>query len=164
MEAINSKLLGSDVPDDEKKIYRLFGIPDYKWKLIERVYKPKKTKQTNVVSRRQAGGGDDSPKDVVDGPVVPIQKVQRGSGAQVITDVSEIGMNIAEQLFRLEKSQGERHPTPQDSFGWQVGELTQGFKVMVSSPEKDAYWVIPEELIMNVTTWVQQTYLTQPGF
>jgi len=166
MEAVNNQILNSDLPDDERKIYRVLRVPDYKWKLLERVYRPKKTKQPAAASRRQGALNDDlSPKDSPgDGPVVPIQKIQRGTSAPSISDVSEIGMNIAEQLFRLEKGQGERHPTPQDSFGWKAGTVTDGFRVMVSSPDNDAYWIIPEELIMNVTTWVQQTYLTQPGF
>jgi len=94
--------------------------------------------------------------------MVPIQKIQRGSGPPLLADVSEIAMNIAEQLFRLEKGQEERHPVPQETFGWTAQPTTEGFKVMMSSPEKDAYWLVPEELIMNVATWVQQTYLTQP--
>jgi len=167
MEAVPNIPPSGDVVDDERKIYRALCIPDYNWKLLERLHKPRGSRQaiSSSSSRRQHVGADDtSPKNPGDNPVVPIQKIQRGSGTPVVADVSEIGMNIAEQLFRLEKGQGERFPMPQDNFGWTAGSVTDGYRVMVSSPESDAYWLIPEELIMNVTTWVQQTYLTQPGF
>lgn len=90
--------------------------------------------------------------------------MRQGHGNPVIADVTEIGMNIAEQLHRLEKGQAERYPLPVDSFGWKKGDMVDGSRIAISSPDQDAYWMVPEELIMNVATWVQQTYLTQPGF
>lgn len=46
-----------------------------------------------------------------------------------------------------------------------VGEVhREECGVPVVSPDGEAVMLIPEELVMNVASWVQQTYLTAPAF
>ena len=94
-------------------------------------------------------------------------------------------MNIAEQLSRLEKSEdpleGEsnksHHVGIGNTFGWKRLDETSGpmagrqgvtgrdqSTIPVVNSEGEAYVLCPEELIMNVASWVQETYLTAPVF
>lgn len=56
------------------------------------------------------------------------------AGEAVWADVPEIGMNIAEQLYRLERRKDNRHFLPTDSFGWRFSEemeMEDQFRVAV---------------------------------
>lgn len=63
------------------------------------------------------------------------QLVRRSpAGEAVWADVPEIGMNIAEQLYRLERRQDNRHFLPTEMFGWQLNEdmeMEEKFRVAV---------------------------------
>lgn len=159
---------GSGIPEnDHTRIYRSLDVPNYKWRLIQRAFDISPKKQTGWFRGHHGPGSraprgqqhHASPDQFVD-LMSQRQRLQQKNNSQVIGDVAEIAMNIAEQLFRLESHQTQRHPLPNGTFGWTILNQSDGFRIAVASPEGDAYFLVPEELIMNVTSWVQQTYLT----
>lgn len=151
--------------DSHHQIYSALRVPDVGWRLLKR-RGDEMTRQGSERFRksRMESRGQDAEAE----KRLSLQLIQRGTtGDTVWADVAEIGMNIAEQLYRLERRHDNRHFLPTDSFGWVSGEgmdMQDNLKIAVSNKEGEAFWLIPEELIMNVTQWVQQTYLTSTAF
>lgn len=140
------------------KVYELLRVPDCGWTLTDR-----SPAESNSESRRASGvieserGGDVKVRQ---------QHLERIGGLRAAVDVPTVGMNIAEQLHRLERKQDASNPLPFSAFGWKVnlsGAL-QSHRVQVTSPAGELLYLVPEELIMNVTQWVQQTYFTSAAF
>lgn len=91
------------------------------------------SRRKGIANGRSAG--KISNRETVDGRRVISQLIQRGAtGEPVYADVPEIGMNIAEQLYRLERRQDNRHFLPTNSFGWRFStemEMEEEFRIAV---------------------------------
>lgn len=148
-----------------QKIYDKLEIPDYDWQLLARLWHPphylsrtpKKAEVSTSSTVKRKGAG------LARGYEGKLLSAMRSgeSGGVVVVDVGEIGLNISEQLNRLEKQ--ENNKLPDDLFGWKTEPNSkQQLQQCIISPDGFAFSVVPEELIMNATTWIQRTYLTQP--
>eukprot|EP00918_Siedleckia_nematoides_P010562 GHVU01023101.1.p1 GENE.GHVU01023101.1~~GHVU01023101.1.p1 ORF type:complete len:307 (+),score=53.48 GHVU01023101.1:190-1110(+) len=154
---------GGGGSDNLTQLYRYLEIPDLHWRLVDRRYRGKPPSRPELtefeVQLPMSTGGKVGANTWFQRMHSPERQ-----NAAVLVDVVEVGMNIAEQLYRLETHEASRHPFPDNDFGWTVTPMHDGLKVGVADPSKsEAYWMIPEEVIMNVATWVQKTYLTQTG-
>jgi len=138
------------VADEYDGVYSAIGIPNYKWQLLQRDWSLPKATQPK--------------KDAKTLPL--LQKMRNRQGHVVLADCGKIGMNIAEQLYRLERPEDRKSKTPNDGFGWSVTSMHQGRVecVVVASVEMEAFLMVPEEVLMSVASWVQDTYLTQSLF
>ncbi|EZG81120.1 hypothetical protein GNI_020120 [Gregarina niphandrodes] len=170
-------VMPEDIDRETHKVMKQFGCPRFGWKLKSRIEEtsplirnhPEVFLQPPNVEDRQA---------LSELAAVPdyLQLMSDQDGKLCLLDVAEIAMNIAEQLFRLEKSEAEGHKVPNDIFSWRILEdmsdaqhtnpleSRMSAAVPVATPEGEALMLIPEELIMNVASWVQATYLTAPVF
>lgn len=141
-----------------QKIYELLRVPDCGWSLTDRC--PDCTEN----SRRVSGVTESERGDIK----TRQQHLERIGGLRAAVDVPTVGMNIAEQLHRLERKQDASNPLPFSAFGWKVNlsgaYLQSSHRVQVTSPAGELLYLVPEELIMNVTQWVQQTYFTSAAF
>lgn len=166
----SSSLILSKLESSRRHIFVALGIPDFGWCLLSRNEFPTPLDNTARSSPQGALGkrshrGDRSGLSSSSNP--PLQLLQSGGGTEkekiLLADVPAIGMNIAEQLHRLERKRDNRHFLPTDAFGWThigPGHQQNGLDVMVASPTGEAISLVPEEMIMNTTQWVQQTYFT----
>lgn len=143
-----------------RAIYAALGIPDFSWELVQRVPTsppPVSDAETVIAGTKR--------RIVTSSSEVTLQLLKSGSGKRFLADVPTIGMNIAEQLHRLERKQDNRHFLPTETFGWTFEASGPAkFQVAARSPNGDSIVLVPEEMIMNVTQWVQQTYLTSAVF
>eukprot|EP01055_Gregarina_sp_Pseudo9_P005843 Gregarina_sp_Pseudo_9__5842@NODE_8_length_7001_cov_28_146941_g6_i0_p4_GENE_NODE_8_length_7001_cov_28_146941_g6_i0NODE_8_length_7001_cov_28_146941_g6_i0_p4_ORF_typecomplete_len310_score65_40_NODE_8_length_7001_cov_28_146941_g6_i028633792 len=181
---------GGDVDKDMRKVLKSFGCPHFGWQLLARRFPtaPLMKESPEVFLSGDAPPVTESREELGQNPgreilselaAVPpfLQEVSDGDKKKYLLDISEIAINIAEQLFRLEKSETAGHRIPNESFGWKLmknaamsaptlpGRQTRdSFAVPVANAEGEALMVIPEELVMHVASWVQQTYLTAPAF
>lgn len=168
----NTSLINSKSDLSKRKIYEILGIPDFEWILLSRrdslaahVKKSPAYHKNHPFFRKKAFFRDSS--DSMSSSVC-LQLLQNKTDCdtikKVIADVPAIGMNIAEQLYRLERKRNSRHFMPTNTFGWkflpQYKAEPSHFDVSVVTPNGDIVQFVPEELIMNITQWVQQTYLT----
>lgn len=141
--------LQSNIEDSsEKYVYKHLRVPDYGWKLEERCFLPKRAPNKKSTSAR----GLENER--------PCQLMRNVAGEVFMVDVPAVGMNIAEQLYKLEKKTATRHEYPDDLFGWTIAGAVRNDQIAISM-EDQAFWVVPEELIMDVTNWVQELYFTQ---
>eukprot|EP01057_Protomagalhaensia_wolfi_P001307 Protomagalhaensia_wolfi_Nauph_80__1306@NODE_177_length_3287_cov_73_133005_g128_i1_p2_GENE_NODE_177_length_3287_cov_73_133005_g128_i1NODE_177_length_3287_cov_73_133005_g128_i1_p2_ORF_typecomplete_len317_score51_67_NODE_177_length_3287_cov_73_133005_g128_i129952 len=182
---------GANIDKDMRKVLKTFGCPHFGWQLKCRKFPTAplmKQSPEIFLSGEGAPPGGESHDDLGQAPgrallnelasVPPfLQEVSGSDHKLYLLDISEIAINIAEQLFRLEKSETSGHRIPNESFGWKLikNPATTGptppqplareaYAIPVANPEGEALMVIPEELIMHVASWVQQTYLTAPAF
>eukprot|EP01056_Protomagalhaensia_sp_Gyna25_P003316 Protomagalhaensia_sp_Gyna_25__3315@NODE_2_length_10425_cov_76_179954_g1_i0_p6_GENE_NODE_2_length_10425_cov_76_179954_g1_i0NODE_2_length_10425_cov_76_179954_g1_i0_p6_ORF_typecomplete_len307_score52_03_NODE_2_length_10425_cov_76_179954_g1_i049095829 len=182
---------GGNIDKDMRKVLKAFGCPHFGWLLRCRKFPTAplmKQSPEIFLSGEGAAPGGESHDDLGQAPgrallnelasVPPfLQEVSGSDNKLYLLDISEIAINIAEQLFRLEKSETSGHRIPNESFGWKLikNPATTGptppqpmaresYAIPVANPEGEALMVIPEELIMHVASWVQQTYLTAPAF
>lgn len=172
------------------KLLKHFGCPKFGWKLKARVYCTKTLLKTspNIFLSTEAeednnqGGSSSAAKAVLaELAAVPeyLQLVEDKNHNEFLLDIGEIAMNIAEQLLRLEKSENraDDQPVGTKTFGWKRIEdnmmpsapsgpncSREQFKVPVVNIDGEAFVMCPEELVMNVASWVQETYLTAPAF
>ena len=140
------------------------GIPNYRWKLLRRF------QDLESILNSQTDLFQSEKEDHLN--VRGMQLMENGEGKKFLVDVAEVGMNIAEQLYKLECGNGtEGVKNPNDAFGWTIIEyecerpdISSENLVVVASPEKEAHFMLSEELIMDVALWIQATYLTSPLF
>lgn len=143
------------------QIYKTLRIPDFGWRLVKRnafqsdtgsadycTTNPSGNKskvihkqhsglrelQNAVTTMGGTGGVGVGLGSLTKGKVEP-QMLQRGltNGGMVLADVPSIGMNIAEQLYRLERRHDNRHFLPTDMLGWKIAgpEYIDGFRIVV---------------------------------
>lgn len=183
---------GGDVDRDMRKVLKSFGCPHFGWQLMARRFPtaPLIKEVPEIFLSGDAPPITESREDLMPGDgqgqnilnelaAIPpyLQEVSDGDKKKYILDISEIAINIAEQLFRLEKSENAGHRIPNEAFGWKMMKGSAGatptpagrqsrdaFAIPVANAEGEALMMIPEELIMHVASWVQQTYLTAPAF
>lgn len=164
------------------QILKAFGCPNYNWRLLGRAIPsgPLLKNTPEIFCTGAGAAAEHASGDVIKASVmselakVPdfLQQMQDSNGKLVVLDVAEVGMNVAEQLFRLEKSENTDNRVPNNSFGWQPLSsppekdlaARESLYQPICSPDGEALLLIPEELIMHVASWVQQTYLTAPAF
>lgn len=168
-ESQETSMQHSETPE-EPNFYQIIPIPDYGWKLIERSDFDRITKEDKSRSAGRSrivnalckifGGRDEAHKNMMY-PNLVLCKIQpphvTNNKALLRVDVGSIGMNVAEQLYRLEFRQLTREKLPKNTFGFQV--LSQD---LVISPCGREFKLIPEELILNTATLVHEMYITQP--
>eukprot|EP00923_Selenidium_pygospionis_P016792 GHVN01029527.1.p1 GENE.GHVN01029527.1~~GHVN01029527.1.p1 ORF type:complete len:294 (+),score=48.36 GHVN01029527.1:291-1172(+) len=177
-------------PDENLGIFRGIGVPNYHWTLVQRRSLPPSSHPNSVNKKQKHDGWSQQHHQMITDPLdlthphssqrelqlmeVPC-KVLVGRGLSgvseedeggvwsarehVLVDVAAIGMNIAQNLVQLE-GPNLNHQYPTNLFGWQILNHTDGLRIGVASPDGIAYMVVPEELIMSVKSWFQESYCT----
>lgn len=134
------------------QVYVSLGIPDFGWVLLSR----NETSSTPLDTARSSfqNGGAQPRRHCKDKLTASslghssnvLQLLQSGGGPErkrlLLADVPSIGMNIAEQLHRLERKRDNRHFLPTDAFGWTVigpSQQQNGLGVMVRRVPRVVY-------------------------
>ncbi|ORM42381.1 uncharacterized protein BXIN_1582 [Babesia sp. Xinjiang] len=155
----------------ETNVCPYIPIPDYGWKLLERSHFDRMfsdnsakcydkgalvAKLQRIFGKNNIGGLTATTvySNAVLCKVQPPRVKERK--AFVYADVGSVGMNIAEQLYRLESKQARREKLPKGTFGFKV----RGQNVAIS-PCGAQFQLVPEELILNAATLVHEMYITQ---
>eukprot|EP00922_Rhytidocystis_sp_ex-Travisia-forbesii_P035806 GHVS01053125.1.p1 GENE.GHVS01053125.1~~GHVS01053125.1.p1 ORF type:complete len:214 (-),score=27.73 GHVS01053125.1:352-993(-) len=143
--------------EDFNRIYEHLNIPIAGWHLVERLWRPPRSRRVGLKSKEQD-------EECWWWETRLLSRMKTGGQQIVAVDVGEIGLNKSEELYRLEKkSRLESCALPTEMFGWKyIHDMPGGQMQLVRSPENEAMCVVAEELIMNTATWVQDTYLTRP--
>ncbi|GFE55137.1 alpha-acetolactate decarboxylase, putative [Babesia ovis] len=155
----------------EPDIYNFLSITNYGWKLIQRSYFDRtflenntKTYGKGIIAEKfrqlfaRSVNDTFTTTSIYSNAVLckikpPQIKNQR---AYIYSDVGSVGMNIAEQLYRLEHRQLAREKLPKNTFGFKVKSPN-----VAVSPCGVKFTIVPEELILNVATMVHEMYITQ---
>ncbi|EDO08635.1 hypothetical protein BBOV_III010830 [Babesia bovis T2Bo] len=158
--------------NNEPDIHTFLPIPDYGWKLVQRSHFDRTFLDNASKSNGRTSVGANlrrlvskknmdllTTTSVYSNAILSKIKPPQFKNIEgyIYSDVGAIGMNIAEQLYRLESKQLIREKLPKNTFGFKVTNPRAAI-----SPCGTKFSVVPEELILNVATMVHEMYMTQP--
>uniref|UniRef100_A0A0G4HWG2 Uncharacterized protein n=1 Tax=Chromera velia CCMP2878 TaxID=1169474 RepID=A0A0G4HWG2_9ALVE len=96
--------------------------------------------------------------------LVHSSKMEKKKGEKnIVTQPGVLGMNVHEQLHKLEKRFDPSYKLPDDMYGWTLtGRVVDGKPELVCPTDGSTFAFHPEELLLNAVSVINLTYYTNP--
>ncbi|SIO73352.1 hypothetical protein BMR1_01G02080 [Babesia microti strain RI] len=138
--------------NDTNMFYTAFGLPDYGWRLYKK----------STLSNHLQNGCSSRVAKSTRYPNALFYQMQLCDGFITSVDIASYAINMTELLYRLEAWDLSRERTPQSTYNVEI--LHRGYnECTIKDIDGATYTIIPEEVILNVSTFLQSSFITQPS-
>ncbi|XP_952644.1 uncharacterized protein TA13740 [Theileria annulata] len=140
--------------------YKYVPIPEYGWKLVSKApHDVREDPRPDGLSKFFSRLFKRKPRFETLYPNTLLCKVNpplaSESNNKIMVDAGSLGMNLAEQLYRLEISTQNREKFPKNTFGF------SSHNDKVTCPDGTVFEFVPEEVILNTASLIHEIYITQ---